>query len=85
MRLDAIFANARIRTLDDRRPTAHRIGVIGETVVGLDEELDGCSADTTVDLGGAPVVPGFHDAHHHLGWRGQRLRQLADFIVLRKF
>jgi predicted amidohydrolase YtcJ len=76
MRLDALFTNARIRTLDDRRPTAHRIGVIGETIVGLDEELDGCSADTTVDLGGAPVVPGFHDAHHHLGWRGQRLRQL---------
>lgn len=76
MRLDALFTNARIRTLDDRRPTAHRIGVIGETIVGLDEELDGCAADTVADLGGAPVVPGFHDAHHHLGWRGQRLRQL---------
>lgn len=42
----------------------------------MDEELDGLSADVVIDLSGAPAVPGFNDAHHHLSMRGQRLREL---------
>jgi predicted amidohydrolase YtcJ len=76
MRLDAIFTNARVHTMDRERPLAGRLGVLGENIVGLDEEIAGCTADVTVDLGGVTVVPGFHDAHHHLSMRGQRLRQL---------
>jgi hypothetical protein len=34
-------------------------------VAGLDEELDGSQARATVDLDGATVAPGFHDAHCH--------------------
>lgn len=76
MRLDAIFTNGRIRTMDPQRPTASRLGVLGGRVAGLDEELDGVSAATVIDLGGAPVLPGFHDAHYHLSLTGARLAAL---------
>jgi len=76
MRIDAIFTNARFTTLDAARPYATRLGVLHGRIVGLDEELDGVTADRTYDLGGAPVVPGFNDAHHHLSMRGQRLAEI---------
>ncbi|KAA5827111.1 amidohydrolase [Saccharopolyspora hirsuta] len=76
MRLDAIFHNGRFRTLDRERPAASRIGVLNGRIAGLDEELDGCGADIVVDLGGAPAVPGFNDAHHHLSLAGKALREL---------
>lgn len=76
MRLDAIFTNGRITTLDPRRPSARAIGVLHGRIVGLDEELDGLQADRVIDLGGQPVLPGFHDAHNHLSMTGARLASL---------
>ena len=76
MRIDAIFDNARIRTLDPARPTATRIGVLHGRIVGFDEELDGVTAEHHTDLRGAPVLPGFHDAHFHLSLTGARLAAL---------
>ncbi|MEV0177145.1 amidohydrolase [Streptomyces sp. NPDC050803] len=76
MRLDAVFRNGRFTTLDPDRPTARALGVLGGRIVALDEDLDGCTADTVVDLGGAHAVPGFNDAHHHLSMVGERRRQL---------
>ncbi|MCX2746862.1 amidohydrolase [Arthrobacter sp. MI7-26] len=76
MILDAIFHNGRIHTMDRDRPTATSLGMINGRIAGLDGELDGLSARRTVNLGGATVVPGFNDAHHHLSMRGQRLRAL---------
>ncbi|GLX04968.1 amidohydrolase [Microbispora sp. NBRC 16548] len=76
MRLDVLFVNGRFATLDPARPAATRLGVFAGRIVGLDEDLDGLTAEAVVDLGGAPVVPGFNDAHHHLSMRGQRLREL---------
>ncbi|MER7010858.1 amidohydrolase [Saccharopolyspora sp. NPDC000359] len=76
MHLDVLFTHGDITTLDPERPTARRMGVLGGVLVGLDDDLDGCTAAEVIDLGGAPVVPGFHDAHHHLSMRGQRLTQL---------
>ncbi len=76
MRLDVLFVNGRFTTLDPDRPAATRLGVFAGRIVGLDEDLDGLTAEAVVDLGGAPVVPGFNDAHHHLSMRGQRLREL---------
>jgi predicted amidohydrolase YtcJ len=76
MRLDVLFVNGRFTTLDPDRPAATRLGVFAGRIAGLDEDLDGLTADAVVDLGGAPVVPGFNDAHHHLSMRGQRLREL---------
>ncbi|MFF7291013.1 amidohydrolase [Microbacterium sp. NPDC008134] len=76
MRVDTIFTNARIRTLDADRPTAHSIGVLNGRIIGFDDELLGVEATRTVDLGGQPVLPGFHDAHHHLSLTGFRLASL---------
>jgi predicted amidohydrolase YtcJ len=65
MILDLLIHNARVLTVDPGRPRASRLGIWNGQVVGLDETLDGCTARSTVDLGGATVVPGFHDAHCH--------------------
>lgn len=73
MHLDALFTGGRITTMDPDRPSAHSLGVVDGLVVGFDEELRGCTAYRRHDLAGAPVVPGFHDAHHHLSARGHEL------------
>lgn len=70
MQLDLIIDGARIITLDDARPGAHRLGVLNGRVVGFDEELDGCTATTELSLDGACVAPGFIDAHCHTAWWG---------------
>ena len=76
MRVDTIFTHARIRTLDPERPSASRVGVLNGRIVGFDDDLHGVDADHVVDLGGQPVLPGFHDAHHHLSLTGFRLASL---------
>jgi predicted amidohydrolase YtcJ len=70
--IDTTVENARIRTLDPARPAATRLGSLHGRIIGLDEELDGVRARHVHDLGGAAVLPGFHDAHQHLSKRGQR-------------
>jgi predicted amidohydrolase YtcJ len=76
MRIDTLLTNARITTLDPARPTASAIGVLDGRVVGFDEELDGITADVRHDLRGAPVVPGFNDAHLHFSVLGREMTQL---------
>ncbi|MFF9126516.1 amidohydrolase [Streptomyces sp. NPDC014889] len=76
MHLDAVFRDGRFTTLDPDRPTARAIGVLRGRIAALDEELEGCTSDLMVDLGGAPAVPGFNDAHHHLSLVGKGLREL---------
>lgn len=76
MRIDTLIQNARITTVDPHRPTATRIGMWRGRIVGLDEELDGVSAERVIDLGGAPVVPGFNDAHFHFSMVGMEMTQL---------
>lgn len=65
MILDLLIRNARILTEDPGRPRASSLGVWEGRIVGVDNELDGCTASATVDLDGAVVAPGFHDAHCH--------------------
>lgn len=76
MRIDRIIENARITTVDPARPRASSIGILHGRVVGLDEELDGVDADERIDLAGAPVVPGFNDAHIHFSMVGLETTQL---------
>ncbi|GAA2246363.1 amidohydrolase [Herbiconiux moechotypicola] len=76
MKLDTLIENGRIWTGDARRPWATRIGVFAGRVIGVDDELDGTDAETRLDLGGAPAVPGFHDAHLHFSLYGHRLLQV---------
>ncbi|WP_435582824.1 amidohydrolase [Amycolatopsis thermoflava] len=76
MRIDTIITNARITTLDPARPRARSVGVLHGRIAGFDEELDGVTADARHDLGGAPVVPGFNDAHLHFSMLGKEMTQL---------
>jgi predicted amidohydrolase YtcJ len=76
MHLDAIFTGGHFITVDDSRPTASRVGVLGGLVAGLDDDLDGCTAEVVHDLQGHTVVPGMIDAHHHLSANGQALLRL---------
>lgn len=77
MLLDALYLNGRFRTGAPDRPLAYTLGVFGGMIAGLDEEVTGLRARRVIDLGGAPVVPGLHDAHHHLSARGREL-MMAD-------
>lgn len=74
--LDLKLCNARIRTVDDRHPRAHTLGVLAGRVVSLDAAVADLPARSTVDCAGAVVVPGFGDAHNHMAWFGQSLDEL---------
>ena len=75
MALDVIYRNGSIHTQDPDRPVVHSLGVHGGRVVSLDDELPAEVFARTVDLRGATVVPGFHDAHCHLTMLGETLVQ----------
>lgn len=76
MALDVIFTNGVFHTQDPDRPVAHSVGVHQGKVVGLDDDLAPELFERVVDLQGAAVVPGFHDAHCHLSFLGEALVQL---------
>lgn len=78
MRVDTVFRRANILSLDPARPRASALAVLGDRLVavGDDDDLAGLTARRTVDLGGATVVPGFHDAHNHCVFFGMSLDEL---------
>ncbi|WP_329068004.1 amidohydrolase [Amycolatopsis sp. NBC_01480] len=67
MRVDAVYENAHLITGESA------LAVLNGRVVALGEDAEGLSARRRVDLGGAYVVPGFHDAHNHMAWFGMGL------------
>jgi predicted amidohydrolase YtcJ len=73
MQLDLVIENADIVTMDPRRPTATRVGILHGRVVGLDDEIAGLEARERYDAAGACLLPGFIDAHTHLQLTGQAL------------
>ncbi len=78
MRVDAVFTGGNVLTLDPARPRATAIAVLGGRIVAVGDgsDLDGLTADRHVALGGATVVPGFHDAHNHCVFFGMSLAEL---------
>lgn len=72
MRADLIFKNAVIHTMDPQRPTATQMAVWNGQILALDEQLAGVDCDNVVDCEGRTLLPGFVDAHTHLGWTGTR-------------
>ncbi|WP_433470734.1 amidohydrolase [Saccharomonospora azurea] len=74
--LDLLLRDVRALTLCDDRPRAHTVGVLGGRIVGVDDEVDGLSATTVVDGGGAMLAPGFTDAHNHMVWYGLSLAEM---------
>jgi hypothetical protein len=68
-KMDVIIRNGRVFTVDDSRPWAESVGVIGDRIafVGTDKEAaDFVGPDTKViDADGRLVLPGLIDAHTH--------------------
>jgi predicted amidohydrolase YtcJ len=79
MRLDLVLDNANIITVDDTRPRAGSVAIVGQRIVAVGEVGDfaGADAQQRIDLGGRTVVPGFNDAHNHMQAFGAGLNEVA--------
>lgn len=77
MHVDVIYRNGDFRTLDPSHRHAHALAVFAGRICGLDADIDQMRAQRVIDLNGAPVVPGFHDAHAHTAHFGLSLDEIA--------
>jgi predicted amidohydrolase YtcJ len=78
--LTVVYRNARIYANDPAHPWAEAIVVRGEQILGVISNADAekwAGKATIVDLRGAFVMPGFNDAHVHLGGAGADLLNVA--------
>jgi hypothetical protein len=73
---DLLLVNAEILTMDSARPRASALAIAGEQVLAVLDADDLPTARRVIDLAGACVVPGFHDAHNHMAWFGQSLSEI---------
>jgi len=76
-----LYRNARIYTNDPQAPWAQSMLVRGEEILAIGDDAEvSALADSsvkTVDLDGHFVMPGFNDAHVHVGGAGE------DFLAVR--
>jgi predicted amidohydrolase YtcJ len=75
MFVDTLYVGARFLSGLDLRPV-DALAVHHGRIVAMGDEARQLSARRRHDLGGAAVVPGFHDAHNHLAWFGMTLDEL---------
>ena len=74
-----ILHNARIFTGISRHPWAHTLAIATGRIIGIDQAAlawKGAPEVVAEDLKGALVIPGITDAHIHLMWYSQSLREL---------
>jgi len=71
---DLALVNANVLTMDPSRPRATAVAVAGGRIAALDEIPPGPAR--VVDLRGATVLPGFHDAHNHMIGFGMSLGEV---------
>ncbi|MDR2256365.1 MAG: amidohydrolase [Arthrobacter sp.] len=71
--LDVLYTGGLFHTMDPSRPVATSMAVHAGRIVAMDAELSSAVFREVVDLKGAAVVPGFHDAHLHLSMLGEAL------------
>jgi predicted amidohydrolase YtcJ len=74
--VDLLLVNANVLTLDPRRPRATAIAISGGRIRGLPADPAQVRAARVADLGGATVIPGFHDAHNHMVAFGMSLGEV---------
>ncbi|WP_396345753.1 amidohydrolase [Haloechinothrix sp. LS1_15] len=72
---DTVFTGARLLAGRDFQVT-DAVAVHHGRVIALGEQAKELPARRVVDLDGATVVPGFHDAHNHMAWYGMGLDEL---------
>jgi len=67
---DLLLANANVITMDPARPRASAVAVAGGRIAAVGDDAaelaGGSAAGDVLDLKGATLVPGFHDAHNHM-------------------
>jgi predicted amidohydrolase YtcJ len=67
---DLLLANANVITMDPARPRASAVAVAGGRIAAVGDDAaelgGGSGAGNVIDLKGATLVPGFHDAHNHM-------------------
>jgi predicted amidohydrolase YtcJ len=74
MRPELLLTDATVLTVSDRMPRAAWVAVDRGRVVAVGDSADDAPrARRVVSLGGATLVPGFHDAHNHTVHYGQSL------------
>src|ERR1700728_3916468 len=77
---DLLLINANVITMDPARPRGTTVGVAGGRIVGVGSDtsdaLDGTRARDVLDLKGATLIPGFHDAHNHMIGFGLSLTEI---------
>jgi predicted amidohydrolase YtcJ len=71
---DLTLVNANVLTMNPDRPRASAVAVADGRITTLDEVPAG--ARWVVDLRGATVLPGFHDAHNHMIGFGMSLAEV---------
>jgi predicted amidohydrolase YtcJ len=78
VRFDLVIDNADVFTVDAARPRAGAIGIVGDRIVAVADRhgLASHEAETTLDLDGRFVVPGFDDAHNHMQAFGATLGEV---------
>jgi predicted amidohydrolase YtcJ len=75
---DLLLVNANVLTMDPdplARPRARSVAIAGGRILAVDPDRAGVRAREVVDLAGATVLPGFHDAHNHMAWFGLTLTE----------
>jgi predicted amidohydrolase YtcJ len=67
---DLLLVNANVLTMDPARPRATAVAVAGGRIAGVGDDASelagGVGAGHVLDLKGATLIPGFHDAHNHM-------------------
>lgn len=63
---DLLLVNGNVRTMDPGHPRARAVAVAGGRIAGVYDGTPDTSAGTVIDLRGATLIPGFHDAHNHM-------------------
>src|SRR6201985_2874148 len=70
---DLLLVNANVRTMDPARPRATAVAVSGGRITGVADDAVAAAGGSAaippanvIDLKGAALIPGFHDAHNHM-------------------
>ena len=71
---DLALVNANVLTMDPDRPRATAVTVAHGRITAVDEIP--AKALRVIDLRGATVLPGFHDAHNHMILFGMSLGEV---------
>lgn len=68
---DTILYNGKLFTVDSSRPWAQAVAIRGSRIIAVGDDVPvralAGPQTRSIDLGGRVVVPGFNDAHVHLG------------------